>query len=125
MDKSLDKLDVLFADISGSTRLYEQHGDAIARADLGACITMLGGVSSGLDGETIKTIGDEIMCAFEEPIEAALTATLRVNGNFTSQRHAEITYRNGCFNLRDESVNGIVIVEDDGNVKNFAAKKMY
>ena len=75
MDKSLDKLAVLFADISGSTRLYEQHGDAIARADLGACITMLDGVSSGLDGETIKTIGDEIMCAFEDPIKAALTAT--------------------------------------------------
>lgn len=75
MDKSLDKLAVLFADMSGSTRLYEQHGDAIARADLSACITMLGGVSSGLDGETIKTIGDEIMCAFEDPIKAALTAT--------------------------------------------------
>ena len=27
-------LGILFADVSGSTRLYEQYGDAIARADL-------------------------------------------------------------------------------------------
>jgi adenylate cyclase len=67
VDKTLDKLAVLFVHISDSTKLYEQHGDAIARADLGACITMLGGVLSGLDGETIKTIGDEIMCAFKDP----------------------------------------------------------
>ena len=36
MDKSLDKLAVLFADVSGSTRLYEQYGDAVARTDLAA-----------------------------------------------------------------------------------------
>jgi hypothetical protein len=257
---------VLFADVSGSTRLYEQHGDALARADLAACIDLLADVAKSLDGETIKTIGDEIMCAFEDPIKAALSATemqaglrkasedgafqigtlhikigwhygavawrgdeligeapiaaqqvigraqadeilttrqsidalpqamfphwqtidrieadawdgelevckipweqtgeetqmrsmpmarmipadaalildykgttfrvdgahthcrigrgrhadLRVNGNFTSRQHAEITYRNGRFNLRDESVNGIVIVEDNGTVR--------
>jgi pSer/pThr/pTyr-binding forkhead associated (FHA) protein len=44
-------------------------------------------------------------------------ADLRVNGNFTSRQHAEITYRNGRFSLRDESVNGIVIVAADGSVK--------
>jgi len=266
VDKSLPKLAVLFADVSGSTRLYEQYGDTIARADLAACIQLLADIANGFDGETIKTIGDEIMCAFEDPVKAALTATemqagllkasdddqfkmgilhikigwhygavnwrgeeligeapvaaqqvisrakadeilttrqsidalppamfpgwhcidrieaeawdgelevckipweqtgeetqissipmaqmmppkaemtldykgtvfrvnaqqtrcrigrgrdadLRVQGNFTSRQHAEITYRNGRFNLRDESVNGIVIVEDNGNLK--------
>ncbi len=266
MDKSLTKLAVLFADVSGSTRLYEQYGDVIARADMAACIQLLADISTGLDGETIKTIGDEIMCAFENPIKAALTATemqagllkaseegrfkmgqlhikigwhfgavnwrgdeligeapiaaqqvigrakadeilttrqsidalppamfpnwhpidkieaeawqgelevckilweqtgeetqisampmaemkattaaltleyegttfrldakqtrcqigrgrhadLRVNGNFTSRQHAEITYRNGRFYLRDESVNGLVVVDDEGTLK--------
>ncbi len=75
MDKSLDKLAVLFADVSGSTRLYEQYGDAVARRDLAACIALLGRTAAGLSGETLKTIGDEIMVAFAEPVKAALCAT--------------------------------------------------
>ncbi|MEX2479437.1 MAG: adenylate/guanylate cyclase domain-containing protein [Gammaproteobacteria bacterium] len=75
MDKTLPKLAVLYADVSGSTRLYEQHGDAIARTDLAHCISILQNTAAGLAGETLKTIGDEIMCAFAEPIKAALAAT--------------------------------------------------
>ena len=41
MDKSLKQLAVLYADVSGSTRLYEQFGDAIARTDLALCIEIL------------------------------------------------------------------------------------
>lgn len=75
MDKSLPTLAVLFADVSGSTRLYEQYGDAIARGDLSQCIALLGRAASGLGGETLKTIGDEIMVAFTDPLKAALAAT--------------------------------------------------
>lgn len=75
MDKSLPQLAVLFADVSGSTRLYEQYGDTIARADMAACIELLDRVGTGLSGETLKTIGDEIMVAYEDPIKAALAAT--------------------------------------------------
>lgn len=75
MDKSLENLAVLYADVSGSTRLYEQFGDTIARADMAACIELLRKAAAGLSGETLKTIGDEIMCAFEEPVKAALAAT--------------------------------------------------
>jgi adenylate cyclase len=75
MDKSLKQLAVLYADVSGSTRLYEQFGDAIARTDLALCIEMLRDIASGLSGETLKTIGDEIMVAFAEPVKAALCAT--------------------------------------------------
>ncbi len=75
MDKSLKQLAVLYADVSGSTRLYEQFGDAIARTDLALCIEMLRDIASGLSGETLKTIGDEIMVAFTEPVKAALCAT--------------------------------------------------
>lgn len=75
MDKSLKELAVLYADVSGSTRLYEQYGDAIARADMAACIELLDQAGTGLGGETLKTIGDEIMMAFAEPVKAALAAT--------------------------------------------------
>ena len=75
MDKSIKQLAVLYADVSGSTRLYEQYGDTIARADMAACIELLDEAGKGLAGETLKTIGDEIMVAFEEPVKAALAAT--------------------------------------------------
>lgn len=75
MDKTLDKLAVLYADVSGSTRLYEQYGDEIARADMATCIELLAKVAGDLSGETLKTIGDEIMCGFVEPVKAALAAT--------------------------------------------------
>lgn len=74
MDKSRDQLAILFADVCGSTHLYEQHGDDIARADMAACLNMLDRIAKSLDGETLKTIGDEIMCAFDDPIKAALAA---------------------------------------------------
>ena len=75
MDKSLKTLAVLYADVSGSTRLYEQWGDEIARADMAKCIELLDSTAKGLSGETLKTIGDEIMVAFTEPVKAALAAT--------------------------------------------------
>lgn len=48
MDKSLKQLAVLYADVSGSTRLYEQYGDTIARADMAACIELLDSTARGL-----------------------------------------------------------------------------
>ena len=75
MDKSLKQLAVLYADVSGSTRLYEQYGDTIARTDLAACIEILIEAARSLGGETLKQIGDEIMVAFVEPVKAALAAT--------------------------------------------------
>ncbi|MGR8947796.1 MAG: FHA domain-containing protein [Gammaproteobacteria bacterium] len=74
MDRSLPQLAILYADVCGSTRLYEQYGDEIARADMAACIGMLDDISTRLDGTTLKTIGDELMCAFEDPIKASLAA---------------------------------------------------
>ena len=58
-----------------STRLYEEFGDAIARADIAECIEVLSSAVTSLDGEVIKTIGDEIMCAFVDPVRAALAST--------------------------------------------------
>ena len=38
------------------------------------CIDILRAIASGLGGETLKTIGDEIQVAFAEPVKAALCA---------------------------------------------------
>jgi len=64
---------VLFVDISGSTRLYEELGDAQALARVESCLRLLQRAADELRGRVIKTTGDGLMCAFAEP-EAALQA---------------------------------------------------
>lgn len=73
-DKTLQKLAVLFADVSGSTKLYERVGDEIARADIKTCLDLLTEVAQSHEGRVLKTIGDEVMCSFTNPLDAALAA---------------------------------------------------
>ena len=115
MDKSLDKLAVLYADVSGSTRLYEQYGDDIARADISVCIELLADITKGLSGEPLKTIGDEIMCAFVEPVKAALAATEMQAGLLKASEedrfkmgilHIKIGWHFGAVSWRDDELIG-------------------
>jgi adenylate cyclase len=67
-------ISVLFADVSGSTRLYEVHGDDAARTTIALCIEVLVGVMARHHGRLVKTIGDEIMSVFPSPGAAVLAA---------------------------------------------------
>jgi adenylate cyclase len=58
------KLAVLFADICGSTALYEKLGDQRARLLISRCIFILKSALKTHDGTLVKTIGDEILCTF-------------------------------------------------------------
>jgi adenylate cyclase len=64
---------VLFADISGSTRLYEELGDGVALSRIDACLRLLRDAALEFDGRVVKTTGDGVMCSFEQA-EAALHA---------------------------------------------------
>jgi class 3 adenylate cyclase len=55
---------ILFADISGSTALYDTLGNEIAQRVIGQSLTHLATVTQNCGGHTIKTIGDEIMASF-------------------------------------------------------------
>lgn len=66
---------VLYADISGSTRLFEEHGDEKARDACAACVSVLGGVTRRHGGRVVKTIGDEILAVFEDPARGVMAAT--------------------------------------------------
>jgi adenylate cyclase len=66
---------VLFADVSGSTRLYEAAGDTTAFQAIGSCIDTLRGAAEAAGGRVIKTIGDELMALFSSPDQAADAAT--------------------------------------------------
>ena len=56
---------VLFADIAGSTKLYESLGDAEAKRLIDESLSVLAALTRRHGGRIIKTIGDEIMCLFE------------------------------------------------------------
>jgi len=66
---------IVFADISGSTRLYETLGDAIARELVSQCLDLMTEQVNRHNGAVIKTIGDEIMATFataEQAVEACM-----------------------------------------------------
>lgn len=55
---------VLFADVTGSTRLYETLGDEDANRIIGKVLDIMSKITEGYQGFVIKTIGDEIMSRF-------------------------------------------------------------
>ncbi len=65
---------VLFADVSGSTRLYETAGDAVALEAIARCIEALKKATDAGGGRVIKTIGDEIMAVFASAQAAGAAA---------------------------------------------------
>jgi class 3 adenylate cyclase len=72
---------VLFADVSGSTRLYEKLGDAEALRAVERCLNRMRRVVDGHGGKLIKTIGDEVMTTFpnaDAGIQAACEMQHRV-----------------------------------------------
>ena len=74
MSPKTTNLAILFADVSGSTRLFETLGDATARVKVAQCLEALSEVTTSHSGTVIKTIGDEIMCTFPSADDAASAA---------------------------------------------------
>jgi class 3 adenylate cyclase len=66
---------VLFADVVGSTRLYETFGDDQAKQMIDECLAALGAVVQQYQGRIVKTIGDEIMCVLPNADSGCLAAT--------------------------------------------------
>jgi hypothetical protein len=65
---------VLFADVSGSTSLYEALGDAQALAIMSSVVDAMRRLGEEQGGRLIKTIGDEVMMWFPGARSAALAA---------------------------------------------------
>ena len=66
---------VLFADVSGSTKLYEVVGDAAAHAAIDLCVKLFANITVEHGGRVIKTIGDEVMSIFPDAASAGRAAT--------------------------------------------------
>ena len=73
---------VLFADVSGSTRLYESAGDAAALDMIGHCLARIRTACESHGGRVVKTIGDEVMAVFpgaDQAAEAAAEMQARIS----------------------------------------------
>lgn len=66
---------VLFADVTGSMRLYEAAGDGKAAEAIGECMRRLRLAAEASGGRVVKTMGDEVMVLFPTPDHAADAAT--------------------------------------------------
>ena len=66
---------VLFADIAGSTKLYDTLGDVRAKQMVDECIALMRATVEQYSGRVIKTIGDEVMCVLPNADAACLAAT--------------------------------------------------
>jgi len=64
---------ILFADVVGSTQLYETLGDDRARETVAECLEIMKTATEENGGTVIKTMGDEVMATFETA-NAAITA---------------------------------------------------
>ena len=65
---------VLFADVSGSTKLYEMVGDKAAHEAIDLCVKLFSALTEQHGGRVVKTIGDEVMAIFPQAGAAAKAA---------------------------------------------------
>ncbi len=70
----MEKKAVLFADICGSTSLYEALGDGRAFSEISDRLDRVRKVALSHVGLVLKNIGDEIMCIFPDAILATQAA---------------------------------------------------
>ncbi len=70
----IDNVVLMFTDIKASTALYNDIGDAAAYALVREHFAVLAGCVRKHNGTIVKTIGDAIMAAFNEPLDGASCA---------------------------------------------------
>jgi class 3 adenylate cyclase len=86
MGKDIE-LAILFADVVGSTRLYDIMGDVRARDMVAICIEVMRNATEQRQGTVIKTMGDEVMATFPSA-DAALNAAAQMQQQIST--HAQL-----------------------------------
>jgi len=102
------ELVILFADVVGSTRLYEDLGDAAARDLVATCVGIMRRATEQHGGRVIKTMGDEVMSTFED-CDGALDAAVQMQTEI--QAHPALAVDGQRVTIRIGSHFGPVVVE--------------
>ncbi len=108
MGKDIE-LAILFADVVGSTHIYEVMGDARARDMILMCVEIMRSATELHEGTVIKTIGDEIMATFPTADEA-LNAASQMQHEIRS--HAELKVDGQPIAIRIGCHYGPVVLEN-------------
>ena len=119
--RSRRRITILFSDIEESTRHWERRGDIDARMLIDRHNRLLFPVIRKFRGRIIKTLGDSIMAAFDNP-DHAVSAAIAIQQALARERS-----KDQYFSLRTRIGihTGTGLVEDDdifGDVVNMAAK---
>jgi len=99
---------ILFADVVGSTQLYEQLGDVKARQMVGRCLDIMRDATEANQGTVIKTMGDEVMSTFPTA-DNAMNAARRMQERITADK--ELAHDNGHVAIRIGCHYGPVVQE--------------
>jgi len=91
---------ILFADVVGSTRLYDEFGDTKASATVAICLDVMKDSTHQNNGTVIKTIGDEVMATFPT-VDDAMSAATQMQAMISSDQGGEegqipVSIRIGC-----------------------------
>ena len=89
---------IVFADVVGSTQLYDRFGDTKASETVALCLDVMKDATHKFNGTVIKTIGDEVMSTFEN-VDDAMGAAVMMQSRVTSETRDSgipVTIRIGC-----------------------------
>lgn len=87
---------ILFADVVGSTQIYDKFGDTKASETVARCLDVMKDSTHQFNGTVIKTIGDEVMATFptvDDAMGAAAQMQTRISGG---DADINVSIRIGC-----------------------------
>jgi len=91
---------IVFADVVGSTQLYDQFGDTKASETVAVCLDVMKEATHQFNGTVIKTIGDEVMSTFDtvdDAMKAAVLMQSRISAdNRKNEETIPVSIRIGC-----------------------------
>jgi len=90
---------IVFADVVGSTQLYDKFGDTKASETVAACLDIMKDATFQFNGTVIKTIGDEVMSTFEtvdEAMGASVMMQTRISQVGKKEGGIPVSIRIGC-----------------------------
>ena len=111
---------VMFADVAGSTAMYENMGDDLARERISKALDALISISRRHSGNLVKTIGDEILVYFTD-VDMAVYAARSIQETMEDDRSPETI----GVSIRIGMQYGSAILENDdifGDTVNVAAR---
>jgi len=90
---------ILFADVVGSTQLYDKFGDTKASETVALCLNVMKDATHQFNGTVIKTIGDEVMSTFasvDDAMGAAVIMQTRISAESKQEDRIPVSIRVGC-----------------------------